>query len=273
MPRCTRCGDRFERRKHQCPSCKQWHFETAVTRTDGLVPLSKVDEAELGDRVRTGEWDRVWGGRKRPGFRRTCVYLLAGGPGAGKSTLMLQTLDPFLAQYPDQPVLYLGNEQEADELKEHAVRLSLKHFDRILVPEVRGGIEYPLTDDLLDCNPCLIIQDSLPGVDGVDLQESLSICTGLKDVAKAHGCPIVVINHINGDGDIAGLMQLQHAVDATFMLRKAGGLMSRSVFRVFEAFKNRTGKEDAMVLEMTDTGLRAHVEDCTCDVCKSELVA
>ena len=271
MARCARCGDRIERRKHQCPSCGYWHFATAATRTDGLIPLSTVDESMHGDRVQTGSWDRVWGGRKHPGFRRSCVYLLAGGPGAGKSTLMLQTLEPFLALFPKQPALYLGNEQDSDELKEHAVRLNLKNFDRILVPQVRGGVEYPLSDELLDCEPCVIVQDSLPGVEGVDLQESLSICSGLKDVAKAHSCPVIVINHINGEGDIAGLMQLQHAVDATLMLRKHGGLTSRSVFRVFEAFKNRTGKEEGMVLEMTDVGLRAHVDECTCDVCKVEL--
>jgi predicted ATP-dependent serine protease len=273
MSRCIRCGDRIERRKFQCPSCGAWLFERTTEKIDGLVPLSKVSEAELGERVRTGPWDRVWGGPKRPGFRRTCVYLLAGGPGSGKSTLMLQTLDPFLACYKKHSALYLGNEQESDELKEHAVRLGLKNFDRILVPQVRGGIEYPLTDDLLDCNPCVIIQDSLPGVEGIELQESLSICSGLKDVAKAKSCPVIVINHINGEGDIAGLMQLQHAVDATFMLRKVGGLKSRSIFRVFEAFKNRTGKEDAMVLEMTDIGLRAHDDGCACEICKDELAA
>jgi predicted ATP-dependent serine protease len=262
----------------QCDSCGLFTWSGPNAQDGGgLVSLAEVDEEEDGPRILVPA-ARVWGGPRVPGIERGCVYLISGGPGAGKTTLMLMCLDAIL-DAPEAPplaprsALYLGNEQEARKLKSTAVRLRVRNFDRILVPEVRGGIEYPLSEEILACDPCVLVQDSLPGVDGADLVSSISLLAGLRDIADT-GVIVIVVNHVNSDGDIAGLTAFQHSVDATFMLRSVAFERGRVVtkrgspFRRFEAYKNRTGKEVGATLDMTDEGLREHSANCGCDICQ-----
>lgn len=275
MPRCPNpipCGGFIPKRKSQCPSCGFFFFAQKAAAGAGLVSLADVDEEEDGPRV-VVPGARAWGGPRRPGVERGCVYLISGGPGAGKTTLMLMALEAIIAASGNRNALYLGNEQEARKLKTTAVRLGLRNFTRVLVPEVRGGVEYPLSDEVLGCDPCVVVQDSLPGVEGADLASSLSVLSGLRDVADT-GVVVIVVNHVNSDGDIAGLTAYQHSVDGTFMLRPVavdrGRVVTKrgSKVRLFEAYKNRTGAECAVAFDMTDVGLSEHPVGCPCAVCK-----
>jgi predicted ATP-dependent serine protease len=269
MSVCRYCRTELEG-KNLCPTCGRTTWDSEPESIESpLIALSKVDDRNIRERFVTGPWDRVWGGRKRPGIVRIATYFLGGYPGSGKSTLAFQTMAPIMALEPNRPALYLGNEQEAEELKDMARRFGVDSYaDRILVPRVRGGVEYPLSDAVLSCNPCCVIQDSLPGNEGVGLEESTAILENLKDVSKAYEAPAIIINHVNSDGDMAGWMALEHLVGGVFMLEPTH--RRDDPWRRFRAMKNRMGPTESIILEMGDVGLFAHKLDCQCHVCEAE---
>jgi|SRR5580693_395470 predicted ATP-dependent serine protease len=265
--RCDRCQTFIPKKMNQCPSCGHWQFRgEAASDDDALIPLSEVDESALETRYQTGRWDRVWGGSVEPGISRIGVFFVGGYPGSGKSTLSLQTLAPIV-EVEERPALYLGNEQGGAEIKKMARRIGMKRFDLVYVPKIRGGITYPLSDGVLSCNPCCIIQDSLPGNEGASLVESASILSGLKDIADTE-CPVIVVNHVNSEGEMAGWMQLEHLVTGVYMLEPTH--RRDDPWRRFRAMKNRMGRTESMILEMGDKGLFAHPDACPCRVCKKE---
>jgi predicted ATP-dependent serine protease len=269
---CDNCGDELSHGKHQCDTCGHftWHDTPPQNDDDGLVALSDVDTTNVDTRLQTGAWDYVWGGPKRPGIVRIQTYMTGGYPGSGKTTLAFQTLAPIVeADTDSRPALYLGNEQEGAELVETAHRLGFhKAAGRILVPKVRGGIEYPLSNRILARNPCCIIQDSLPGNEGTNFIESINILQNLKDVSATYGCPSFIINHVNSEGEMAGLMRFEHVVGGVFMIEPTHG--RDKPWRRFRALKNRMGRTASMILEMGDEGLVAHTLNCACRVCEGE---
>jgi DNA repair protein RadA/Sms len=280
MPRCSNplCGSYIPRRKSQCPVCLAFTFtDGAGKKGTGLVPLADAQPNEERPRIQTGVCDAVWGGPKRPGVKDTAVYLLSGGPGAGKTTLLFQVLRGLAREREIGPIPYLGNEQEKEDLYEYARRTGWTDAElaRLMVPEERGEVTYPISEDILSLRPSALVQDSLPGVEGSDLADSLAILTGFRDVCKRK-IPIFVVNHVNADYDMAGLTSFQHAVEWTGMLRPVGverrKLVTRrgSKTRLLEAWKNRTGPEASAILDMTDGGLVPHAKECACEFCKAK---
>jgi predicted ATP-dependent serine protease len=260
--------------KHQCRICGHFQFENDALDeddddNDSLISLSEVDETTIESRFQTGPWDFVLGGPVNPGIEKTGVYFIGGLPGSGKTTLSLQILASIIRTTEERPAFYLGNEQEQKVIKIMAKRMLLHDvYSRLLVPRVRGAISYPLSDKLLDLNPICIIQDSLPGNEGISKTESQRMLDGFKTVAETFDCPIFVINHVNSEGEMAGWMALEHFVTGVYMLIPA---VSRNrPERRFSALKNRTGRTCSMILEMGDVGLFGHNEKCDCEVCKKE---
>ena len=210
---CKRCKTQLEPGKLKCKGCSLWNM------TDPERPGIESEWIALSDvmststrRYRTGLIDHVLGG----GLVLTSNILLAGSPGAGKSTLSLQLCD-VLAPQLDAPIMYIAAEEGEGDIRARGDRLGLEHMADIRIVPALGGLPDEL-EDLLDLrSPGAVILDSLPGITNGDEQEGSAICKTLKTYADAHHCPAIILDHITKEGDFAGPMKLAHAVDAVFM--------------------------------------------------------
>ncbi len=248
---CHHCGAPIQAGLNRCPGCGQYNFYDSNVK-DRRTVLSKVKPDPL-PRLVSGPWDPCFGG----GLVRTSVTLLAGEPGAGKSTLLLQVanavaLTPAFS-VSTLPVLYIGTEENEEQIKERADRLALQSQDTILLVNAMGGMN--LTHLLEETKPRFIILDSLPGFTGAGTgkDEAIAVIRALKLYAEKNHAPAIVIDHITKDLDFAGYMSLMHAVDCLVMFRGRD-----SDIRTLTTEKNRHGRAPmAVKFEMTETGLVA----------------
>jgi DNA repair protein RadA/Sms len=186
------------------------------------------------------------------------IILIGGEPGAGKSTLSLQACSTIAES---RRTLYIATEESRGQIKGRAKRIKVQNQNniRLLFPNSISEVEAMLRE----MQPQAIILDSLPGLVSEDDKKAVQICTMLKHYAKDNGAPSIIIDHITKDGDLAGLMKLQHVVDvvATFRPQPNG--------RVFRAEKNRHGIAFLETwLDMQETGLAIMTNEqktrCTC---------
>jgi len=240
---CAYCGSPVEVGKSQCRSCKQWNDPEPSISAHGFTGSLSLESVVTTDteRILTGPWDHALGG----GIVPDSVILIGGEPGAGKSTLALHLCDAIAAK---RKILYIATEESPTAIKSRADRLGIHNQDRIQVyfPSTVSEVER----EIKDRNPAAIILDSLPGLVGYDEKKSIKICERMKRYAIEWQAPIIIIDHVNKEKDLAGLMRLQHVVDvvATFRPRPEG--------RVFMAEKNRHGPAYVECwLSMGETGL------------------
>lgn len=210
--------------------------------------LDEVGDSQLS-RHPSGdaEVDRVLGG----GWVSGSVLLLAGEPGIGKSTLLLQLAHLAAAQ--DRETLYVAGEESPAQVKLRAQRLG-----------VGGGLQLTRETDarsvaafLRSRPPHLTIVDSIQTLTCED-SATPGTLTQVRDstallvaAAKETGSTLVLIGHVTKQGSIAGPKVIEHMVDATLSLEAAAG------FRVLRAMKNRFGPAGEMgVFEMTGEGMR-----------------
>lgn len=258
---CTACGQRSQKWLGRCPSCGGWNTleELPVelrseTRRRAEVPAPvPLSAAELRDapRILTGiaGFDRVLGGGLVPGS----VVLLAGEPGVGKSTLLLQVA----ARRPDLgPVLYVSAEESARQVALRAQRLGCTCDHVLLLPEPAVELVVAAARRL---RPALVIVDSVqtmfservPAVPG-SVSQVREVATNLLDLAKRDGPPVVLVGHITKEGLVAGPKALEHLVDA--VLEFSGG--SGHPHRILRSTKNRFGPALELALfAMSDAGL------------------
>jgi DNA repair protein RadA/Sms len=258
---CTACGHQSGKWLGRCPTCGEWNsFEqlpASVRRApEGgrqavePVPLSA---AELADspRMTTGiaGLDRVLGG----GLVAGSVVLLAGEPGVGKSTLLLQTAARSTAA---GDVLYISAEESGRQVALRAQRLGAVS-DRVLLlaePCVENAIATAQR-----IRPALVIVDSVqtmlservPAVPG-SITQVREVASQLLELAKRDGPPVVLVGHVTKEGMVAGPKSLEHLVDA--VLEFSGG--SGHPHRVLRSTKNRFGPALELALfSMSDSGL------------------
>lgn len=195
-----------------------------------------------------GEVDRVLGGGWVPG----AALLLAGEPGVGKSTLLLQLARNAVRA--GRSVLYVAGEESLAQIRLRADRLGLS-----------GGLEATRDVDaeriaghLATTRPDLLIVDSIQTLrsgDGVVAGSLTQVRDGTAIVARAAkeaDTTAVLIGHVTKQGTIAGPKVVEHMVDATFALESAAG------FRVLRALKNRFGPAGEVgVFDMRDDGMHA----------------
>lgn len=225
-----------------------WSIASTVSIDDSTVLLS---DAKLGkvERVMTKMVDHCFGG----GVATTSVALLAGDPGAGKTTLCLM-LSNFFAGFYQKETLYIANEQEDVELKDTAERLDLEHANKIRIVKAMGGVSHDIGTIILRFKPCLIVLDSVTKWSGEDPREAVVICQRLKDYSVKLKAPTIVINQVTKGGDHSGLNKMQHAVDATMMFEVWGDNPEDP--RRLHVRKNRNGPAPvSQFFEMTAKGL------------------
>jgi len=245
---CQACGAIALRWEGRCSQCGAWHsiVEEPLSRPQRRSRRASAPPtptlAELEDpcgeqRLTTGiaEFDRVLGG----GIVRDSVVLLAGDPGIGKSTLLLQAAAGVAAQ--GGPVLYVTGEESPAQVKERARRLGIDG-ERI---HLLGRSEVEAVEASAEkLKPALLIVDSAqtlraetcagsPGTVG-QVRESVA---RLAQHAKEHSYALFIVSHVTKEGLVAGPKVVEHIVDV--VLRLEGE--TPHDFRVLRAGKNRFG--------------------------------
>jgi len=216
-----------------------------------ILRLDQLED-ERRDRLPTGldELDRVLGGGLVPGS----VILLAGEPGIGKSTLLLQTAAALGRR--GQKLIYVSGEESPAQLKLRAERLGLDPGGLFVAAET--SLETILA--LAEQNPWDILAvDSIQAISASDLPSGpgslaqIRQCAGrLINLAKSENRPVWLVGHVTKDGAIAGPKVLEHMVDTVLYFEGERGYN----LRIVRAFKNRFGSINEIgVFEMKDQGL------------------
>ncbi|MCD4549969.1 MULTISPECIES: DNA repair protein RadA [unclassified Schaalia] len=267
--RCTECGWTSPKWCGQCRECHAWgtveealpvgsepSVPTARTPLHPAVPIAQVD-AQYAAFLPTGESevDRVLGG----GIVRGAVILLAGEPGVGKSTLLLEVAARCARHsrlHQEGPVLYVTGEESASQVRLRAERIGA--FDDALLlsddndlPTLLGHIE--------QVNPSLVIIDSVqtihaPHTEGTTggTTQVRAVASAIIRVAKTRNLPVLLVGHVTKDGGIAGPRVLEHLVDVVCQCE--GDRHSR--LRLLRSVKNRYGPTDEVgCFELTETGM------------------
>ncbi len=268
---CSECDYQSSKWLGKCPSCGAWNTfveETyqAPTRT-GLSkssssgtklardhePAQKFADFTMPDYLRhstgIGELDRVLGG----GLVEGSVILLAGEPGIGKSTLLMQLCGQIGNSC---KVLYVSGEESKVQLKMRADRLGVNAEFVYVLTETDISEILTQFDKL---KPDIMIVDSIQTM----YTEVSSSMTGsvtqvrecasmLIDRAKNNGASVVIVGHVNKEGGIAGPKVLEHMVDAVLYFEGD----RRQPHRIIRAIKNRFGSTNEIgVFEMCEDGL------------------
>jgi DNA repair protein RadA/Sms len=202
------------------------------------MPIGQVDAAEASARP-TGldELDRVLGGGLVPG----AVLLLAGEPGVGKSTLLLEA-GALVAK--DGPVLYITGEESAAQVRLRADRLGAISENLYLAAETDLSA---VVSHVVAVQPRLLIIDSVQTVSAAEVEgvpggvtQVREVAAALIAVAKERAMSTILVGHVTKDGSVAGPRTLEHLVDV--VLHFEGDRHSR--LRMVRAMKNRYGPTD-----------------------------
>jgi DNA repair protein RadA/Sms len=214
------------------------------------VPIDRIDAtAARAKPTGLSELDRVLGGGLVPG----AVVLLAGEPGVGKSTLLLEA--GALAAASGR-VLYVTGEESAAQVRLRADRIGALSDSLYLAAETDFGA---LLGHVQAVDPALLIVDSVQtisaaGVDGVPggVTQVREITAALTALAKQRTLTIILVGHVTKDGSVAGPRTLEHLVDV--VLHFDGD--ARGQLRMVRALKNRFGPTDEFgCFELGERGL------------------
>ncbi len=265
--RCTECGWTAVKWVGRCGECQAWgtleEIGTVVIRTTAATTvvrpaqlISEVDASQAAHNL-TGvpELDRVLGGGMVPG----AVILLAGEPGVGKSTLLLDVAAKFARNehgHAAQKVLYLTGEESAAQVKLRAERISAVADTLYLGAETDLGTALGQVEAV---QPTLLIVDSVQTfsstlVDGSagGVSQVREVAASLIAAAKRLNMTTLLVGHVTKDGSIAGPRLLEHLVDVVCQFD--GERHSR--LRLLRAVKNRYGQTDEVgCFDLTDDGI------------------
>lgn len=264
---CQQCGATYSKWVGKCENCGAWNSlleqerastgKSAIAKSRGkaLKPkkLSEVHLDDVKNRLTTGfgELDEVLGGGLMPGG----VMLMAGQPGIGKSTLLLQVAANVAEK---KSVLYVSGEESAGQIKLRAERLGAHKQDALSLASSTSAddIGATINQDKYD----LVIVDSIQTLSLDEITSApgtVSQITNSSNViiraAKAANTSVVLVGHVTKEGSIAGPKVLEHLVDVVLNFEgdRYGG------FKIVRAVKNRYGAtSEVALLEMAEEGLK-----------------
>jgi DNA repair protein RadA/Sms len=253
---CRDCGQQLAQWAGRCPGCGAWgtiEGQAAGTALPGALLDTLTYEAEDERRIATGfaGIDRVLGG----GLVPATVALLAGEPGIGKSTLLLQLVANLSAA--GLPCLLASGEESRRQVAARARRLGIDGSAVCFI----SGRELPAVIDAASAaRPALLAVDSIQALRDPSAAQvpggpaQVRACAdALVGLAKAEGIAVLLAGHVTKEGDVAGPRALEHAVDV--VLTFDGD--PRSELRMLTGGKNRFGAEGEVAwFELSGTGLR-----------------
>jgi DNA repair protein RadA/Sms len=256
---CQQCGYSQVGWAGKCPNCGTWGslvetlISTGKREKDKDKSQKKIEPISLTSvsskktsRISTkiSELDRVLGGGLVPGQ----VVLIAGEPGIGKSTILLQLADKIGS------TLYISGEESAGQVKVRADRLgvkskSLKFLEETDVDAITDSIDgYSLV--VVDSIQTMSTED-LSGLAG-SVGQARECAFRLLKKAKEGGIPLFMVGHVTKEGTVAGPAVLAHIVDTILWFEGDKSL----TLRLLRAVKNRFGPTDEVgIFEMEDKGL------------------
>jgi DNA repair protein RadA/Sms len=263
---CDACGHQPPKWLGRCPECSEWGsiIESTVTvPVSGRVvssrmpaeparPIAQISAAPArAVATGVGELDRVLGGGLVPG----AVVLLAGEPGVGKSTLLLDVAQQWAAGA-GTPSLVVSGEESVSQVRLRAERLGALHEKLYLASENDLGTVIGHLDAV---RPGLLVLDSVqtisaPGTEGVPggVTQVRAVTAALVAIAKERGIATVLVGHVTKDGQVAGPRVLEHLVDV--VLHFEGD--KHSSLRLVRGVKNRFGAADEVgCFEMHEGGI------------------
>lgn len=264
---CQTCGASYPKWSGRCENCGEWNTlieqeavakgASAVAKSAGKVlapqTMQSIDVKESTKRITTGfsDLDTVLGGGILPGG----VMLLAGQPGIGKSTLLMQVAAHVAS---NAPVLYASGEESASQVKLRAIRLGAIQGDKLEFVSSTSADDIAAT--IRAAKHSLVIIDSIQTLSLAEVASapgSVSQITNSSNViiraAKQAGAAVILVGHVTKEGSIAGPKVLEHLVDVVLQFEgdRYGG------FKVVRAIKNRYGAtSEAAIFEMNDKGLK-----------------
>ncbi len=260
--RCSECGWTSAKWVGRCGECQAWGTvdELGAPRSRGTavasvrtpaVPIGEVDLA-TATAVPTGipELDRVLGSGLVPG----AVLLLAGEPGVGKSTLLLETAATWARA--DRRALYITGEESAAQVRLRAERIGAVSDELYLAAETDLG---SALGQIAAVQPSLLVLDSVQTITSAEIDGVAGGVTQVKEVAaaliavaKENRISTVLVGHVTKDGSVAGPRALEHLVDV--VLHFEGD--RQSPLRMVRAVKNRFGAADEIgCFELVDDGI------------------
>lgn len=266
---CQNCGTVYPKWTGRCDNCGEWNTlveqvqtqsggKSVVARssTSGHTLVTQTMKSIAADKVvarfTTGfsELDEVLGGGILPGG----ITLLAGQPGIGKSTLLLQVAN-FLAV--KQHVLYVSGEESATQVRLRAERLGASKSERLefaastsaddIAATIRSG-SYDVV--IVDSIQTLSLDEitSAPGT----VSQITNSANVIMRAAKNSNAAVILVGHVTKEGSIAGPKVLEHLVDVVLQFEgdRYGG------FKIVRAVKNRYGStSEAAIFDMGEHGL------------------
>ncbi|TVT55736.1 DNA repair protein RadA [Amycolatopsis cynarae] len=263
--RCAECGYEAAKWVGRCPECQAWgtveergDARPAIARVAAGAPsaparpIAQVDlEAARARPTGVSELDRVLGGGLVPG----AVVLLAGEPGVGKSTLLLEVAYQWAAGERGA-ALYVTGEESAGQVRLRAERTGNLHEQMFLAAESDLSAILGHVDAV---RPGVLIVDSVqtmasPQAEGAPggVTQVRAVTAGLVALAKERNLPIVLVGHVTKDGSVAGPRVLEHLVDV--VLHFEGD--RHSTLRLIRGVKNRFGAADEIgCFELRDDGI------------------
>ena len=262
MFRCAECGWTASKWVGRCGECQAWgtleEQGTVRVRTTSAAPAStparpiaEVDAAAAATRP-TGveELDRVLGGGLVPG----AVVLVAGEPGVGKSTLLLEAAARWART--GERALYVSGEESASQVRLRAGRTNGLADELFLAAETDLATVLGHIDAV---KPSLVVVDSVQTVASVEVDGAAGgvsqvreVAAALIRVAKERAIPTLLVGHVTKDGSVAGPRVLEHLVDV--VLQFEGDRHSR--LRLVRALKNRFGPSDEVgCFDLSDVGI------------------
>ncbi len=261
---CQNCGYETAKYIGKCPDCANWGTlveEVEVKTTSAIQsviidesPVCLINEIEITESIKIPsgfeELDRVLGG----GLVQGSLVLLAGDPGIGKSTLVLQTAGNICSQ--GKKLLYVCAEESGSQVKLRAQRLNV-NSDNLYVYS-QTNLEAVITQ-IENLKPEILVIDSIQSIYTSNITSSsgsvsqIRECTNaLMDIAKNKNITVIVIGHVTKDGNIAGPKVLEHMVDTVIYFE---GDKYKSQ-RLLRSIKNRFGSTNEIgVFNMVENGL------------------
>ena len=267
---CQQCGNTYKKWVGQCSNCGTWNSlveqvlentndkKTAISKAElsgkklDFVKLKTIVPSDAKARLLTGfrELDIVLGG----GILMGSVSLLAGQPGIGKSTLLMQICAKIAENH---DVLYISGEESAGQVKLRAERLGA-NSERLNFAASTSSNDIAKTIEMGEFD--LVIVDSIQTLALSEISSAPGTVSQVTNsgnliirAAKATDTAVVIVGHVTKEGTLAGPKVLEHLVDVVLNFEgdRYGG------FKTVRAVKNRFGStNEVAIFEMVDTGLK-----------------